>query len=147
VLTVADGRVPLLVELKSGPRNAELCRSVYAILKDYDGDACIESFDPRIVAWFRRHDPARIRGQLAMPPEAYPAEGRGRMEGFVLGNTLLNAAARPNFINYRIGEIPASVRLARSMGAALFGWTSQESGDAEGYDAIVFEFYRPERRI
>ncbi|MBE6724735.1 MAG: glycerophosphodiester phosphodiesterase [Ruminococcaceae bacterium] len=147
VLTVADGRVPLLVELKSGPRNAELCRSVYAILRDYDGDACIESFDPRIVAWFRRHDPARIRGQLAMPPKDYLGEGRGRMEGVLLGNTLLNAAARPHFINYKIGDTPAPVKLSESMGAALFGWTSQESGDAEGYDAVVFEFYRPEKRI
>jgi len=65
----------------------------------------------------------------------------------VLGNTLLNAAARPHFIAYRIGEKPAPVRLAESMGAARFGWTSQESGDAEGFDAVIFEFYRPERRL
>ena len=147
VLELVGGRVPMIVELKSGPRNHELCRSVYAILKDYEGDACIESFDPRIVAWFRRHDPARIRGQLAQPASFYKEDGMSAFGSTVLGNTLLNAAARPHFIAYRIGEKPAPVRLAESMGAARFGWTSQESGDAEGFDAVIFEFYRPERRL
>ena len=147
VLGMVDGRVPLIVELKSGPRNHELCRSVYAILRDYEGDACVESFDPRIVAWFRRHDPARIRGQLAQPASFYAEDGRNAVESAILGNTLLNAAARPHFIAYRIGEKPAPVRLAESMGAARFGWTSRQSGDAEGFDAVIFEFYRPDRRL
>ena len=147
VLALVDGRVPMIVELKTGPRNGELCRSVCAILSEYDGDACVESFDPRIVAWFRRNDPSRIRGQLAQPARYYAEDGMNPVGGAVLGHTLLNAAARPHFIAYRIGDKPASVRLAESMGAASFGWVSRESGDAEGFDAVIFEFYRPERRL
>ena len=147
VLAAIGGRVPVIVELKSGPRNVELCRSVCVILRDYEGDACVESFDPRIVAWFRRHDPSRIRGQLAQPAALYAEDGMSAVKSAVLGNTLFNAAARPHFIAYRIGEKPAAVRLAESMGAARFGWTAHETADAEGFDAVIFEFYRPDRRL
>ena len=147
VLALINGRVPLMVELKSGPRNVELCRSVCAILRDYEGDACIQSFDPRIVAWFRRHDPSRFRGQLAQPSKFYGEDGMAPFTSAILGNTLLNAAARPQFINYRIGDKPAAVRFSESMGALRFGWVSRDPADAEGYDAVVFEFYRPERKL
>ena len=147
VLKLVAGKVPLIVELKSGPRNTELCRSVYAILQDYDGDACVESFDPRIVAWFRRNDPTRIRGQLAQPSRFYRDDGMNPLGCAVLSNTLFNAAARPHFIAYRIGDKPAAVRLSESMGAMRFGWTSHEEDDADGFDAVIFEFYRPAKRL
>ena len=50
VLSVINGRVPIICELKTGPRNAELCRKTYNLISSYKGDICIESFDPRIVA-------------------------------------------------------------------------------------------------
>ena len=147
VLSLIGGKVPLIVELKSGPRNEELCRSVCAILRDYAGDACVESFDPRIVAWFRRNDPKRIRGQLAQPPQLYREDGMSAVRSAILGATLLNVMARPHFIAYRIGGKPAPVRLSESMGAMRFGWTSREEGDADGFDSVIFEYYRPERKL
>ncbi len=33
-------------------------------LKNYEGLYCVESFDPRIVRWFRQNHPGIIRGQL-----------------------------------------------------------------------------------
>ena len=51
VLETVAGRSPLIVELKTGPRNDLLCRKTLDILRAYDGPFCIESFDPRIVAW------------------------------------------------------------------------------------------------
>ncbi len=147
VLRLINGKVPIIVELKSGPRNTELCRSVHAIFRDYEGDACVESFDPRILSWFRRNDPKRIRGQLAQQPLFYREDGMNAVSSLLLGGTLLNVMARPHFIAYRIGEKPASVRLSESMGAMRFGWTSREEGDAEGFDSVIFEYYRPERKL
>ena len=64
VLATVRGRSPLIVELKRGRRNIELCEKTYALLAEYRGDVCIESFDPFIVAWFRFHAPELLRGQL-----------------------------------------------------------------------------------
>ena len=106
VLEVFGGRGPLIVELKTGPRNKELCEKTLALLEGYRGDVCIESFDPRIVAWFRRHAPQLLRGQLAAPMEEYTKDGRGKAQAFLLSRCLLNCLARPQFIAYKIGPRP-----------------------------------------
>ncbi len=144
VLELVGGRVPLLVELKTGPRRRELCEKTTALFRAYGGPFCIESFDPRIVLWYRQNAPKILRGQLAEPPHYYVKDEKmPAAEGFVLGNTLLNAAARPQFIAYRIGDIPFTVRAAEKMGAMRFRWTSREEGDAPDADAVIFEHYRP----
>lgn len=65
VLALVDGKVPLIVELKSVSNNyKELCESACNMLESYEGPYCIESFDPRCVYWLRKHRPHIIRGQL-----------------------------------------------------------------------------------
>ena len=144
VLALVDGRTPLIVELKTGPRNKELCEKTWALLRKYPGAYCIESFHPLIVAWFRFHAPTVLRGQLAQLPEEYVRAGHKMTEGILLGNTLLNVAARPQFIAYRIGPKPCTVRFAEALGAMPFGWTSHSRDSEAGRDAVIFEYYRPD---
>lgn len=146
VLALVAGRTPLIVELKNGPRNDELCKKTYALLRTYQGHYCIESFNPLIVAWFRFHAPAVLRGQLAQLPEEYVRAGRSIAEGLLLGNTLLNVAARPQFIAYRIGPKPLCVRFAEALGAMPVGWTSHSRDSESGRDAVIFEYYQPDVR-
>ena len=143
VLAAVRGREPLIVELKNGPRNRELCRKTLALLESYRGEVCVESFNPFIVAWFRLHARDLLRGQLSMPPREYVKEGYGGLKGFLLGHTLFNFLARPQFIAYKIGPRPAAVRLSELLGAMKVGWTSHEPRNEKGRDAVIFEFYRP----
>ena len=55
VLSLIGGKVPLIVELKHGKRDPELCRKTLSLLRAYEGPFCVESFDPRILAFFRKH--------------------------------------------------------------------------------------------
>ena len=142
VLKQVGGRTPLIVELKSGPRNTELCEKTLALLRDYDGDFCVESFDPRIVAWFRRNAPDLLRGQLSQPCELFRRE-QGPLMSFLLSHTLLNFLGRPQFIAYKIGPRPALVRLVELFGAMRVGWTSHGEENEKGRDAVIFEFYHP----
>ena len=146
VLEVVHGRGPLIVELKNGRSNRELCEKTYALLENYRGEACIESFNPMIVAWFRLHGRDLVRGQLAAPTEEYVKDGFSKPLGFVLSRTLLNFLARPQFIAYRIGPRPLSVHLAEALGAMKVGWTSHEPCNEKGRDAVIFEFYKPRLR-
>ncbi len=143
VLETVAGRGALIVELKNGKRNRELCEKTYALLQGYRGEACVESFNPRIVAWFRRHGKDLVRGQLAAPVKEYVKDGFSRPLSFVLSRCLLNFLARPQFIAYRIGPRPLSVRLSELLGAMKVGWTSHDPGSEKGRDAVIFEFYRP----
>lgn len=145
-LRVIRGRGPLIVELKPTKRRRELCEKTYALLEDYRGEVCVESFDPRIVAWFRFHARDLLRGQLAMPRARYVREGQSPAWSFALSHCLLNFLARPQFIAYRIGFRPPLVRLAELMGAMRVGWTSHEPRDAQHRDAVIFEFYKPQTR-
>ena len=142
VLQTIRGRGPLIVELKTGPRNRELCEKTYAILSEYRGDVCIESFNPLIVAWFRFHARDLVRGQLAQPMRYYKGE-TSRPMGFLLSHGLTNIFCRPQFIAYRIGYRPPTIRLAYALGAMRIGWTSHEPRNEKGRDGVIFEFYKP----
>ena len=141
VLNTIRGRGPLIVELKNGKRNRELCEKTYKLLSDYRGEVCIESFNPMIVAWFRRHAKDLVRGQLAMPAGYY--DGIKKPLAFLMSRGFTNILCRPQFIAYRIGKKPLTVRLAEKMGAMKVAWTSHEPKNEKGNDAVIFEFYKP----
>lgn len=143
VLQVIRGRGPLLVELKTGRHNKELCQKTYDILKQYQGAVCIESFDPTIVMWFRFHAPELMRGQLSMRPAEYTEESY-RILKYPLGNVLFNVLARPHFIAYKTGGQPLLVHLSQALGAMRFVWTSHDASNEKHKDAVIFEFYEPE---
>ena len=145
VLKLIDRRVPIIVEIKNGRRNNELCSKTLAVLNEYGGETCIESFNPLIVAWFRRHAPQVFRGQLSQPPEFYKSEGISKTTGFLLGNLFLNVLARPHFIAYRIGKKPITVRFAEALGAVRIAWTSHDEDNEKAFDAVIFEHYLPGR--
>lgn len=147
VLSLVRGRSPIIVELKDGKNNRELCERTYELLAEYRGDVCVESFNPMIVAWFRFHAPELLRGQLAQPARYYDAETMSAPLAFALGHTLFNIVARPQFIAYRIGFRPVSVRIAELMGAMRVGWTSHEPRSEAGRDTVIFEFYKPETKF
>lgn len=146
VLEVYQGRGPLLVELKNGSRNRELCEKTYAILSDYPGEVCIESFNPFIVRWFKKHAKDIVRGQLATWPKDY-GDAVSRGNAFLLSRCLLNFLARPQFIAYRTGIRPLGVQLSEALGAMNFVWTARNERAERGRDAVIFEFYRPQLRI
>ena len=144
VLELYAGRGPLIVELKTGSRNRELCEKTYAILSDYPGEVCVESFNPRILRWFRFHAKDIVRGQLATTMSDYDG-AVSRQTAFMLSHCLLNFISRPQFIAYRIGYRPLTVRLSEAMGAMRFGWTAHNERAERGRDGVIFEFYRPQR--
>lgn len=146
VLPLFVGTTPLVIELKAERGNAAaLSRAAMEILDQYPVEYCVESFHPLVVAWFRRHRPDVIRGQLS-----------GRLQNlhpvvsFVLRNLLTNGITRPDFVAYRFENRRAiSFRLCRAMGAVTFYWTirtpsSQRIAEADG-GTIIFEQFEAER--
>ncbi len=98
VLKLVDGRVPLIVEYKGETTDTSVCPVTDPLLRRYKGPYCIESFNPLIVAWYRRNRRDVLRGQLA---EKLYSEGTKKSAlNFVLEHLLLNFYARPDFIAY-----------------------------------------------
>lgn len=148
VLAVVDGRIPMIVELKTENNVDALCRAVEERMRRYDGVWCMESFDPRAVRWFRRHASEIIRGQLANGGSILKAKPGKRRDILVLKSQLGNALGRPDFIAYQAAtDNNLPMKLVRLMRPLLVCWTirSQEMMDRQRsrYDIQIFEGFIP----
>ena len=148
VLKLVCGRVPLIIELKMGKRNAELCRKTADLLKDYTGPYCVESIDPRILRWFRKNEVKMVRGQLS---ESFSGtKGMPRILKLALRNLLGNCIAKPHFIAYRYEDASnRSFRLCRRLFHLLtVAWTVRDPESAafvrRHFDLMIFEHFLPE---
>lgn len=145
-LSTIAGRTPVIVELKRGPYNRELCERTLEILRCYSGDACIESFDPMIVRWFRKNAPDILRGQLTCPPSGFKGEIPPPAT-FLLGHGFLNFLSRPNFIAHSVGKKSIFIKLAEKLGAMRVAWTARDDMSEETNDVVIFEGFRPRTRF
>ena len=65
VLDIIDGKVPLIVEIKTADSWLETTEGTAKILDGYKGCCCVESFHPLVLAWLKKNRPETIRGQLS----------------------------------------------------------------------------------
>lgn len=119
LLDVVEGKVPILVEIKSRPRYdiEASCIAVRDALAEYRGLHAVMSFDPRVARWFRRNSPATVRG-LVMREDA-----KGHTQSAWQRHLAL-WAARPDFIAYHIEALPNRfVADLRDYGMPVLTWT------------------------
>ena len=65
VLKLVDGKVPLIIEIKNSKFPGLLERKVYELIKDYQGDYVVQSFNLFSMMWYVDNAPHIIRGQLS----------------------------------------------------------------------------------
>lgn len=142
VLEMFDGKVPLIVELKTHNGNhKKLCKAVCDMMESYPGAYCLESFDPRCLLWLKRHRPLLVRGQLT---EDYFAKGRTRLPfilKWIMTENLGNFLTRPDFVAYRFADRHCTLSnffcLRRMTGVT---WTVQTQED---YNQAIEEGWVP----
>lgn len=101
VLELYDGAFPLIIELKVYQGNAgKLCEKLCALLEDYQGLYCIESFHPQVLLWLKRHKPEIIRGQLSQN-FVKSREGLSLPLAFIATHMLENLITKPDFVAYK----------------------------------------------
>jgi glycerophosphoryl diester phosphodiesterase len=131
VLDLVDGRVPLLIELKSSVLWPALERAVLAALHGYHGDVAIQSFKRRALRTLDRCDAPhaighlRRRGTLPAPP-----------------------GVRTAFLGCHVDAVAGrAVRRRRECGAVVLAWTvrsPEEARRALGFvDNYIFEGFVP----
>lgn len=119
LLGVVEGRVPILVEIKSRRwYNIEKsCRAIHNAAAGYDGPLAVMSFDPRVSRWFAWHSPATLRG-LVVREDAEGHTRRGWQRHLALWH------ARPDFLAYHIDALPSAwVASLRTSGLPVLSWT------------------------
>ena len=148
VLALVDGQVPLIVELKYKNSRSLVCEKTDAILRQYTGSYCIESFHPSAVFWFRLNHPEVCRGQLSSNYQKH--DGTTDLGKWIARHLLTNFMTAPDFIAYDCRDRKAvSKNLCRILyGCPSVAWTvkSQEQLEAcrKYYDYFIFEGFIPE---
>lgn len=119
LLDLIDGRVPLLIEIKSRPGYdvAPSCQRVCALLADYRGAVAVMSFDPRVAEWVRANAPQLACG-LVMREDQYGYTQTAAERGEAL------RAADPDFLAYHVLALPNErVSELRAGGLPILTWT------------------------
>ena len=149
VLPLFQQTAPLIIELKTAGSNAAaLCARVFDLLDHYPGAYCVESFDPRVLLWLRRHRPAVCRGQLSCRFDR--KSGVPGWQRFALSRLLSNFLTVPDFVAYCHTDRRHNAGLAlcrRLWGAQEVSWTVRTAADMRQQEQqgclIIFEQFCP----
>lgn len=142
VLTTINGRTPIMIEIKPTDRHEHLEEKVYNLIRDYKGDIAIKSFNPLVVAWFKKHAPQIPRGMLSCMfsevhlPFVYKV---------LLKRLFFFRWAKPHFISYNINDLPS--KYLKNKNVPILTWVVTSS-DMEKIalshaDNVIFENYIP----
>jgi glycerophosphoryl diester phosphodiesterase len=121
------------------------------VLAGRPDSVAIKSFDPRVVAALRMMIPDRPRGIVAMSQYEYPDYATVPPdEKRAMANLLHFAEMMPDFISWRVGDLPhCGPHLCRTqLGLPVMTWTVRTPEDVararHHADQMVFEGFVPE---
>ncbi len=147
---LVNGRVPLLVEMKSyWNGDTRLADEAARHLRGYAGPCAVMSFDPLLVARLRKVAPEIVRGLTACPfthafwRRTLPTPLRLRLQ------TLAHLdETRPEFISFDVDALPAwQASLFRARKRPVLCWTVRNAATARRArafaDQITFEGFMP----
>lgn len=147
LLQMVDGRVPLIVEIKAATADVSGCAAIDKLLRAYQGAYCIESFNPMVLWWFRRHHGEVVRGQLS---SNFRKDGEyWNVLYFAMTHLLFNFLTKPDFIayNHKFSEEPGR-RICRHLYRhPAAAWTVRSEKDLQAlkgkYDVFIFDSFLP----
>ena len=119
LLELVDGRVPILIEVKSLPHFAirEACTSIAKVIANYFGPLAVMSFDPRMGEWFAKHAPQHTRGLVCTDTLDHGWKHAWRQPHAL-------ERAQPDFLACDIRDLPNTVcSLWREAERPLLTWT------------------------
>ena len=142
VLEFVNGKTPLLIEIKNTLKVGELESKTYELLKDYNGEYAIQSFNPFSLEWFKKNAPNILRGQLS---SFFKGEDLSFIKKAILKKLRLNKISNPNFISYNAENLPN--RYCNKCKLPVLAWTVRSQEEylkvIKFADNIIFENFEP----
>jgi len=144
VLSLVDGRVPILIEIKMPERDTKVCEQLYKQLQNYHGPYMVQSFNTLALRWFRENAPHILRGQLASNLTKSDHKPHYLFR-FLTKHLMLNFWGRPDFISYKFADLPTfnTTLLQKLFNTPFAVWTlkNEESlrAGVQNYDMQIFE--------
>lgn len=148
VLSLIHGQVGLMIEIKPFGDKKRHAKAVSDALKNYPHKVAIQSYDPSIVFWFKRHSKNHIRGQIS---EYFTDSKMLRITRKILRSMIFNFLTKPDFINYRLEDMPNKyIEKSRQKGLLILGYAARSEKTLayarKAFDNAVFENFIPKKR-
>ncbi len=149
VLALVDNRTPILVEIKSENIKVGVDEAkIYEILKKYNGQFAVQSFNPFSIEWFKNNAPEITRGILSAK---FTKNMENRPKSFIkrlaLRNMWFNKRAKPQFIAYNVEDLPNIFIKNKCKGLPVLGWTVKSQTQyleiIKYVDNIIFQDFEP----
>lgn len=147
VLSLIDGKVPLLIETKTDRKAGKLERVLLEKLKGYSGKFAIQSFSPFSIRWFKKNKPEIYCGQLS-GGFSNGDENISKFTKFVLKRMLLNKLIKPDFISYEAKYLPNKY-VDKFKNLPVLAWVvkseEEEKRVRKFANNIIFENFEPQK--
>ena len=145
VLDTVLGKVPLVIEIKSGIFSHGIEKKLYDVLKEYNGKFCIESFNPFSVLWFKNNASLVPRGLLT-------TKNYSSFKKFLISITnnlsFTNKLLKLDFLGCNYKNINSKlIKRTKNSKIYLFAYTINNEKEYEKLkdicDGIIFENFIP----
>lgn len=151
LLEAHDYKEPFLIEVKTWKNNGKkTVEKVCEIMDQFPHiQYCIQSFDPRVLIWLKKHRPEIVRGQLSTDFIQERSELLTNLQTIILTYLLTNVASKPDFVSYNFHyRSHPAVKLSKSIWhIPVFNWTIRTKEDMvtaqmENH-TVIFEGFEP----
>ncbi|MBU4690921.1 glycerophosphodiester phosphodiesterase family protein [Mycoplasma zalophi] len=145
VLNKVNGSVPLMIEYKKRDlKNYDLEKESWELLKNYQGEFVIQSFNPYVLLWFKNNHPEVIRGQLS---GGFVNEKMNFIKKSFLKNMKMNKKTEPDFINYQKEFLDSKVIKKLQSKLPILTWTIRNKKEYQEFknksSNTIFENFDP----
>ena len=139
VLDICRGKTPLLIEIKD-QENDYIVDKTVDILKTYDGEFAVQSFNPFYIKRVKKLASNFVCGILGTHEKE-----RGRITNFVLKHLCFNFMIKPDFISYNKNGLKLVKRKAKK--TPVIAWTVTNEKERNSLPPfvknIIFENFIP----
>ena len=141
-LDFIDGKVPIVIEVKTDVKAQIICPNLIKILENYKGKYTIKSFDPRMCLWLKKHAPEIIRGLLIT--DFKKSKKLNILKKIFISCMLFIPYYNPDFLSISLSMLKTKrVKKARKNGYLVLGWTFRYKSDYIKYahycDSYIYE--------
>ncbi|MDD6186676.1 MAG: hypothetical protein PUB11_01295 [Oscillospiraceae bacterium] len=133
LLSIVNGRVPIIVEIKPTKDNDKNCRLVADLILSYPfGNCAVASLHSGTIAWFKHTEKSIFRILISAPAADFI--GLSKTDAFLNGNLLRLSASRPQMIVYRNKPLSFLVKFCYAFGASHGTFTITDSETAKSLE-------------
>lgn len=137
VLKYIDGRVPIIIEIKSNTMCFRIEKAVINILEKYDGFYVIQSFNPISLMYLKCKIKDILIGQLSCD---FSNVKMNRVLKYILQNLYFNYILKPDFLSFDLKSMPNKYVNNFKKNKFVIGWNIQSKKELK-QAKILFDAY------